>query len=69
MLQRLRRIRVKFVETTKPEGEASVAKVDALFPRELQLDSVFWLKPAVAKVDTLLVEISPLSTSYKALPR
>lgn len=69
MLQRLRRIRAKFAETTKPEGEASVAKVDALFPKELQLDSVFWLKSAVAKVDTLLVEISPLSTSYKALPR
>lgn len=69
MLQKLRRIKAKNAITTKPENPTSVAKVDALFTKELQGDTLFWLKSAVAKVDTLLVEISPLSTSYKSLQR
>jgi hypothetical protein len=43
--------------------------VDALFIEELQADRVFWLKPAVAKVDAFLVEISSISAGCEKLQR
>jgi hypothetical protein len=49
--------------------DTRVAKVDALFIEKLQVDRVFWLKPAVAKVDALLVEISSISDGWEKLQR
>jgi len=69
LLQKLRRIRARGDASSVIESPPSVAKVDALISKELQLDSLFWIKPAVAKVDAILVEISSLSTSSNELQR
>jgi hypothetical protein len=69
LLQTLRRIRAQKGQKTPNESTPFVAKVDALISKELQVDSLFWLKPAVAKVDALLVEISSISTGSNELQR
>ncbi len=69
LLQKLRRIKARRDLGSKGRPDTSVAKVDALFLEKLQVDRVFWLKPAVAKVDALLVEISSVSTVYDKLQR
>ena len=65
LLQKLRRIKAQspseanrcLMSSTQP----AVAKVDALFSKQLRAGNMFWLKSAVAKVDALLVEISSIS--------
>ena len=69
LLQRLRRIRAQQSDTPPARSGSDVAKVDALFIEKFQGDRMFWLQPAVAKVDALLVEISPLSGGCDKLQR
>ena len=69
LLQKLRRIKSQSHESRQDRAETAVAKVDALFIEELQVDRVFWLKPAVAKVDAFLVEISSISAGCEKLQR
>lgn len=73
VLQKIRRLKAKLrasgeVSVT-PNSEPSVAKVDTFLPKELQGDSFFWIRPAVAKVDAFLVEISSISAPYDELQR
>lgn len=69
LLQKLRRIKAQSYEARQDRAETKVAKVDALFIEKLQVDRMFWLKPAVAKVDALLVEISSISAGWDKLQR
>ena len=69
LLQKLRRIKAQSHAARQSRVDIRVAKVDALFIEKLQVDRVFWLKPAVAKVDALLVEISSISDGWEKLQR
>ncbi|NBV72269.1 MAG: hypothetical protein EBR60_09575 [Burkholderiaceae bacterium] len=69
LLQKLRRIKARRELASKDRPDTGVEKVDASFIENLQVDSLFWLKPAVAKVDALLVEISSISAAYDKLQR
>jgi hypothetical protein len=69
LLQKLRRIKAQSCKVRQDLAETKVAKVDALFIEKLQVDRMFWLKPAVAKVDALLVEISSISAGWDKLQR
>lgn len=69
LLQKLRRIKAGRDLGPKGRTDTAVAKVDALFLEKLQVDRMFWLVPAVAKVDAFLVEISSISAGCEKLQR